>query len=403
MMKRVLSLLLILSLLIPCLAAPAEEDYSLDDEILLDDEFWADEDEDEDGGEPDEESFFIGGGDTEQMEADLDSLERDADIDPNDLEINPNLPPHIINILLIGVDMREKDINSSKAGLLHNDVTMILSINTETGEIKLTSIARDLYVPIPGYKGKSRINTAYARGSAMSVAPGVNGGAQLTMRTVNRLFEMNITQYVVINFYGLASIIDYIGGIDLNIIRGEAYAINEYLRKNGHKMPYDVKGNDNRTPLVVVSKQEHESVQHLDGIQAVMYARLRSGMTSAPTGDLARTGRQRYLLEQLLAKVLREMNVSQLGELIEVAYPYVKTNISAGTMLNLAVSVLQNGLLGRFSSGASLIEQHRIPMDNTYSYQTIDGDSVTVVNDASWSRNVQSVHYFIYGEYYPAH
>ena len=400
-MKQILSLILTLCLLVPCLAMAEDFDLSdlgITEEVILDDSFWDDEDEDEDGDDSLTE-FIIGDG-AQELEENLDALERDADVNPDDLELNPNLPSNVINILLIGVDMRDKDINSNSS-LLHNDVTMILSINTDDGSIKLTSIARDLYVSIPGYKDKGRINTAYAIGTQRS-DDGINHGAELTMRTVNHLFEMNVTQYVVINFYGLASIIDYIGGIDLNIIRGEAYAINAYLKEHAKQMTYDEKGNANREPLVVVSEKEHESVQHLDGIQAVMYARLRSNMRSAPTGDLARTARQRYLLEQLLAKVLKNINMNNLAELIEVCYPYVKTNISAGTMLSIALGVLQGGVLGKLSSGESLIEQHRIPLDNTYSYEDVDGASVTVINSGSWNRNVQSVHYFIYGEYFPA-
>ena len=404
-MKRLLSLALCLCLLLPCLAAGEDfgiEELDFDEEIMLDDDFWDDEDEDDGGMTVDDlEEFIIGGG-AEEIEEDLDALARDPDIDPDSLEINPNLPGNVINILLIGVDMRDRDINS-RSSLLHNDVTMILSINTDDGSIKLTSIARDLYVQIPGYRGSERINRAYAIGSGRAAENGENRGAELTMRTVNHLFEMNISQYVVINFYGLASIIDYIGGIDLNIIRGEAYAINEYLRINGRRMTYDTAENRAaREPLVVVSEREHESVQHLDGIQAVMYARLRSNMRSAPTGDLARTGRQRYLLESLLKKVLGDISVERLSELIQVCFPYVKTNISAGTMLSIALGVLQSGIIGRANAGESLIAQHRIPLDNTYSYMDVDGDSVISVSGASWSRNVQSVHYFIYGEYIPA-
>ena len=400
--KQILSLMMVLCLMIPCLAL-AEGDFGLDElgieeEVLLDD-FWDDEDDEEETAGDSIDEFIIGDG-AQELEENLDALERDPDVNPDDLELNPNLPGNVINILLIGVDMRDRDINSNSS-LLHNDVTMILSVNTDDGSIKLTSIARDLYVSIPGYKDMGRINTAYALGTGKK-STGVNGGAELTMRTVNHLFEMNVSQYVVINFYGLASIIDHIGGIDLNLIRGEANAINAYLKEHARQMTYDVKGNANREPLVVVSEKEHESVQHLDGIQAVMYARLRSNMRSAPTGDLARTARQRYLLEQLLAKVLKNVSVSSLADLIEVCYPYVKTNLSAGTMLNTALGVLQSGILNKLSSGESLIDQHRIPLDNTYSYQDVDGASVISVSSSSWNRNVQSVHYFIYGQYYPA-
>lgn len=401
MMKRILAAVLALCLILPCLALGEDfglEDMEFDEEIFLDDDFWDDEENEDET--VDELSEFIISGDAQEVEENLDALERDPDVDPDSLELNTNLPANVVNILLIGVDTRADSLDDPSA-LLHNDVTMILSINLDDGSLKLTSLARDLYVQIPGYQGKNRINMAYALGSRQDSANGVNRGAELTMRTVNHLFEMNITQYVVINFYGLATIIQELGGVDLNIIRGEAYAINDYLKQNGRRMTYDKWAAD-RQPLVVVSESEHESVQHLDGIQAVMYARLRSNMRSAPTGDLARTARQRYLLETLLAKVLQDISVERLSDLISLCFPYVKTNISAGTMLNIALGVLQSGIVSKASNGESLIDQHRIPLDNTYSYQDVSGASVISVTDVSWSRNVQSVHYFIYGEYYPA-
>ena len=73
----------------------------------------------------------------------------------------------------------------------NGDVQIIVSINKDDGSIKLTSILRDLYVTIPGYKNKNRINTAYSR-----------GGGQLAMRTINKNFELNIENYITINFYG---------------------------------------------------------------------------------------------------------------------------------------------------------------------------------------------------------
>ena len=179
-LQRVLAMLMALCVLCPA-ALAEDEDFDLYD----DEAFW---DEEEELTE-EEEIYFIGG-DTEEAALDLESLERDPDVNPDDLEINPNLPDNVLNVLLIGVDMRENDINSKTAGLLHNDVTMILSVNLDDGSIKLTSIARDLYVTIPGYKGKSRINTAYASGSGKNSENGENRGAELTMRTVNRLFDL---------------------------------------------------------------------------------------------------------------------------------------------------------------------------------------------------------------------
>ena len=159
----------------------AGEDYTISDngDIILDDD-------DDLGGDV----IFDDDGST----IEITDNEIDDTIDPDKLDINANLPSNVVNILLVGVDTRSTSLDD---GLQNGDVQIIVSINKDDGSIKLTSILRDLYVTIPGYKNKNRINTAYSR-----------GGGQLAMRTINKNFELNIENYITINFYGLASIID---------------------------------------------------------------------------------------------------------------------------------------------------------------------------------------------------
>lgn len=306
--------------------------------------------------------------------------EIDDTVDPGVLELNENLPDNVVNILLIGIDSRSEELDESNQ---HGDVQIIVSINKEDGSIKLTSILRDLYVTIPGYKSKNRINVAYQR-----------GGGELAMRTINHNFEMNIEHYVVINFFGLASIIDSLGGMDIELTKQEAGAINAYIKKNPPK--YDNQGDDyERIPLEKVN-----GVQHLDGIQAVMYARLRS-----IDNDFARTARQRNLLELLLKQVTKDgMDFDKLFALLETCLPYAKTNMSLQELGSLAMSVLQSGLLDRVKEGGSLLEQNRIPMDDTWKYdETSGGASVVAFRTSKRLReNVEGLHQFIYGEYYPA-
>ena len=306
--------------------------------------------------------------------------EIDDTVDVDSLEINENLPDNVVNILLIGIDSRSENLDESNQ---HGDVMIIVSINKDTGEIKLTSVLRDLYVTIPGYKSKNRINVAYQR-----------GGGELAMRTINHNFELNIEHYIVINFYGLASIIDQLGGIDIYLTRQEAGAINTYIRK--HPPVYDNQGDDyERVPLEKV-----DGVQHLDGIQAVMYARLRS-----IDNDFARSARQRNLLELLLKKVTSGgMDFDKLFGLLEICLPYAKTNMSLSDMGSLAMIVLQSGLLDRVASGEPLLEQNRIPMDGTWKYDTTSSGASVVAFRTSkrLQENIEALHTFIYGEYYPA-
>ena len=374
-LKRFLSILLVLAMVLGSVSALAEWDdeeeeeleLSLDDfpmDVVLEEEY---------------EEFIISDDAQEEIEEDLTEWIVDDSVNPDDLELNESLPSNVVNILMIGIDSRSKTMETNSS-LQHNDVNMILSINTETGSVKLTSILRDMYVEIPGFKNKARINTAYA-----------NGGGQLAMRTINHNFNLNIQHYVTINFFGLASIIEAIGGIDVEMTKGEAYAINAYIKKN--PPAYDTKDHSERVSLEVV-----DGVQHLDGIQAVMYARLRTGMKTG-NGDFNRTARQRKLLELLLNKIMQDMSLSRFAELVNLSMEYVTTNVNVGTLSSLGMAVLSSDIISRAHSGEQLLQQHRVPLDKSYEYKDVSGASVIVFKSEQYRKqNVQSIHDFIYGQ-----
>ncbi len=379
MLKRILSLMMALCLLLGGVAVAEDEEYSLSDLIISVEEEPAEvveEEAEEDIYIDDEISELIG-----SLELDME-LDTENAIDPASLDLNPNLPDNVVNILLVGVDGRTDDIAS---GSKHGDVQIIVSINKDDGSIKMTSVLRDLYVNIPGYRNKNRINVAYSR-----------GGGQLAMRTMNNLFELNIEHYVTINFYGLASIIDGLGGIDIELTKKEANAINAYIKKNLKKGGYDNQDkNYERQPLEGIN-----GTQHLDGIQAVMYARLRS-----VDNDFERSNRQRHLLELLLGKVLDGgMSIDKLIGLMEACLPYAETNMTAMALVELAMEVLSSDIMSRLQSGASLLEQQRIPLDETWKYYTTEGGASVVAfrNNNRRQENVEALHQFIYGAYYPA-
>ena len=374
MMKRLLAMLLLLTMLVP---AVAEEELDFSDfgdqiEINTDDAQSAEEDYGD---------IYIPDEDEEVASAiEILDAEIDDTVDPKNLELNENLPDNVVNILLVGIDGRTDDMAD---GTQHGDVQIIVSINKDEGTIKLTSVLRDLYVTIPGYKSKNRINVAYQR-----------GGGELAMRTMNRLLELNIEHYVAINFYGLASIIDSLGGIDIELTKQEAAAINTYIKK--HPPAYDNQEKGYKRQ----SLEKKNGVQHLDGIQAVMYARLRS-----IDNDFARSGRQRKLLELLLAQVLDGgMDFDKLLNLLEVCLPYAKTNMATMELASLALEVLNSDILTRLENGEALLEQNRIPLDETWKYYTTDGGASVVAfrNTTRQRENVEAIHEFIYGEYIPA-
>ena len=394
-MKRFLALFLVLCLALPLISL-AEEDDLLIEEVV--EEALPTEAPDLSEIDPEDlivdeetgETFILSSEEQGKLDSLLEEEPDDTGIDPDSLDLNPNLPDNVMNILLIGVDTRSKDPREI-LGL--GDTQIIVSINRDTGAIKMTSILRDSLVTVPGYKSQKKINNSFSLGNtSKKVKNGttrdkVLNGAALAMRTVNYNFEMNIEHFVAINFNGLASIIDALGGIDIELSKAEAKYINSYLRK--HPPAYDNKAKGERVPLEAVA-----GTQHLDGVQAVMYARTRSLKNE---NDFNRTDRQRHLLDLLLHKVLQDMDFSSLLDLIGVAVDYSETDMNALTMFDLARSLLPT--LMNAEPGATLFEQMRIPMDKSYSYSTYNGASVVKY---SIKKHAKALHEFIYGAYYSA-
>jgi len=303
-----------------------------------------------------------------------------VDIDPSELEMNDKLPSDTINILLLGLDSRKDVLNN---GL--SDVVMILSFNKTDGSIKLTSILRDTYVSLPGYTQGNRINTAFRFGAISGERNNMaDAGPKLAMRTVNRNFDMNIEHFITVNIFGLAAIIDSLGGIDIELTKAEANRINYELRKE----PMDkVK----RSPV-----EGRAGMHHLDGMQAVTFARIR-GIDN----DMVRTERQRKLMEVVLNHVLHNgFTLDGMVSLMETALPYIYTNIPPTMLFELGYAALSSGLLTRVSNGEVLFSQFRIPMDKGFTYQNIDGMSVIFMSDRNKRINLESLHQFIYGQAY---
>lgn len=428
-MKRLLALILALALLLPVLAFAEEEGEDEEFEIveITEDEY-----------EVDENGNIILGEDhltAEQISQLMDltaELEIDDSIDPADLYINPNLPDDVINILLIGVDVRgTKEIQKLSEQMRYreedptdnsvakrSDVLMILSINLNEGTIRLTSIARNTYVEIPGRKNKSIIANSFGRAVYKNGKYHSWVDSPLTcVATVNKNFQLNIRHYVAINFFGVEEIIESLGGADINLTKAEAKAINNYLNmkvvylKNpdgSYKIGSDGKRERKYHGAEIAATydnhsegrqklQEKEGVQHLDGLQALMYARLRE-----IDNDFVRTARTRHLLDSLLRPTMTRIKSGELDfiNLMIDWTQYLITNMPLEEMARIAMGVLGSFSLDFLESVDSVISEFRIPEDKTYSYQTISGSSVTVMNNKQ--KTTEALHEFIYGEYIPA-
>lgn len=313
----------------------------------------------------------------DELAAALDEAPVDADVDVSNLEINPDLPDHVVNILLMGVDNRTVKLETGRA-----DANIICSINKQTGAITLTSIARDTAVEIPGYKNRNRVNTAFKFGSKNG---DIAKGAELAMKTINRNFQMNISRYVVVNIHGLADIIQALGGVDLTLTRAEASAINYELFD---KEPMDSNKGRQRLEL-------RDGVQHLDGMQAVTYGRIRN---LKGQNDINRNGRQRVLLETLLKQVMADMDLIKLMNLIETALPYGATNLTLEEMVSLGMSVLGGEAMQNLANGGEVLSQFGIPMEKQYGYRKFGDVSLVYISQKRMNTTLTALHELVYGE-----
>ena len=398
-MKRILSLLLVLCLLLPAFAFAEEEELDIEEII---------EEEDLDEDDTDTVSFsqdeILPEDQLQELAAGLESKDyTPTEINTDNLYINGNLPDNVINILLMGVDTRKAELDEIDVKLA--DVQIILSYNLDTGSIKLSSILRDTLVTNP-YTGKNLpINQSIQSFDSKKI---FHDNPQRSIAVVNYNFDLNIQYYVFINFKGVVSIIDALGGVDIDLTKGEADNINYYLKKNARKISrtYDTP----EAKAARVKLEVADGVQHLDGLQALMYARLRENKTNKKYDlgdDWQRTYRTRHLLDLLLQRALKK-DAMELIDLLGVSIEYVNSNMNADTMLDLMVKVLRSGITDTLGSSDTLIEQFRIPMDDpetgkrTWGY---DPDSKKIFmsrSNGNFQKNVEALHEFIYGKYYPA-
>lgn len=268
-------------------------------------------------------------------------------LDENDLDVNSDLYnelsgelskaefDNVVNIALFGSDSR--DVNNASAG--RSDCIMIASINQNTKKVSLVSIPRDTYVNVPGY-GKTKINHAYAY-----------GGEQLAIKTINNNFDLNITEYVTIDFSGLINIINSVGGIELTISKEEMNVLNQYLT-DSYKL----------TGKTYVPMTKYGKVT-LNGEQALAHSRDRY-----VGNDFDRANRQRTVLMALMNK-LASMNTDTLMAFISDDFlSQVKTNINVTKYTGLITSVLKNK-----SSYLSDIASVQVPSTDYAKGQYIDG------------------------------
>lgn len=209
----------------------------------------------------------------------------------------------IINVLLIGQDRREGQ------GRQRSDVIILCTVNKPQKTLTITSFMRDLYVQIPGYQD-NRINVPY-----------VLGGMELLDKTLKTNFGVTVDGNVEVDFFGFIDIINLMGGIDMDLTAAEA----RYMNLNAS---WDVDDGSSKNWNL------KEGVNHLNGSQALSYARMRY----VGNGDYERTERQRRVLTALVEKA-KELSISELNLLLQYALPMITTDMETSQIMNYALEL----------------------------------------------------------------
>ena len=279
------------------------------------------------------------------------------DIQADDLVINQEVMQNLdlgegyTNVALFGVDSRDGNLGEGN----RTDCIIVASLNNKTKEIKMVSVYRDTLLDLSDGTYQ-KCNAAYSY-----------GGPVMAINMLNMNLDLDIEDYVTVDFGAIADAIDLLGGIEIDIQEEEIAPLNKYINETARsagKEPHQV---------------EESGLQLLDGSQATTYARIRS----TAGGDFTRTERQRLVIEKMFEKVL-EADLGTINAIIDEVFPQVSTSFTLQEILTYASAY----------SEYTLGDNMGFPADNTT--DTLSGlGSIVIPQDLV--SNVSKLHEFLFG------
>ncbi len=280
------------------------------------------------------------------------------EIDQEDIVINAEVEEKLadlgegyLNVALFGVDSREGDLGEGT----RTDCIIVASLNKETKEIRMASVYRDTILDLS--EGTlQKCNAAYSF-----------GGPTMAINMLNMNLDLDIQKYVTVDFAAIADVIDLLGGLDIEILEEEVEPLNQYIGETATvagKDAYFVSG---------------AGLQHLDGVQATTYARIRS----TAGGDFTRTERQRIVIQKIVEKV-QQSDLKTINSIIDTVFPKIATNFTIVEILNYA----------KYFTEYKLGANTGFPIDKTT--DTISGLG-SIVIPVDLTDNVSQLHEFLFG------
>ena len=276
------------------------------------------------------------------------------------------------NILLFGIDSRDSSFDQGT----NSDSMIIVSINNDTGSIRMASVYRDTYLKLIGdSKGEvfRKANAAYAR-----------GGAAEAISTLNTNLDLNISDYVIVNFAGLSEIVDIFGGVDIHVSEREKELINSF--------------SDNMADEAGLPAPAHLAAGgdvHLTGLQTTAFCRIRSAVFTDEDGreyhyDYGRTARQRYVMKRLMASA-KTAGVTQLLSMADAVMnlnsedrTVIRTSLSYDSIMDLVPYLIDYRMEGSTGFPYTLLGKD------------VEGDDAVVPCGLAY--NVTELHRFLFDD-----
>lgn len=273
-------------------------------------------------------------------------------LDKNKIVNNGIKQERYLNIALFGTDNREGETSG-----VRSDCIMVASIDNNSKKVRLLSVYRDtLLQQDEGHYDKA--NSAYA-----------TGGPEAAINMLNRNLDLDIADYISVNFLSLADVVDLLGGIEVEMTYEEVCHMNNYCVETS-----EITGKDYNA-----IEPEKAGTYKLNGVQAVSYARIR--YTSG--GDFERTNRQRVVIEKLVEKA-KKADLGTLNKIIDKVLPEVSTSFSAKDILSMASEMIS------YSIG----ESAGFPFESE-TPEKIPGYTGSYVVVVGLQENVDQVHKFL--------
>ena len=299
-----------------------------------------------------------------QISAKLDKIDiQETDLQEQDIVTNDQAPQMMgyTTYALFGLDHRSRN---EKLNTENSDTIIIASINNDTKAVKLVSVYRDTLLNVKD-DTYSKANAAYAL-----------GGPAQAVNMLNTNLDLNITDYVSIDFDALVTVVDCLGGLDIPLSYAEIVHMNNYCVETAEET------GKSYTPVELPEPkpEDQEAIvgtYHLNGVQATSYCRIRYTASL----DMGRTERQRRVIQMIVDKA-KKAGLSTIFDIMDQVFPMVKTSVSKTEILKLIPAMI----------GYCIDETTGFPQD--YKFATVKG---SVIVPTTLDSNVLKLHQFLYG------